>query len=54
MVENTNSLEKSPSKSFRYLEKQEENGSSKKMVCPEMPILKEKEHIARDVKEEQV
>ncbi|CAG8507768.1 23900_t:CDS:2, partial [Gigaspora rosea] len=56
IVEDTNSLEKSSSKSFRYLEKQEENGSSesvkwltKRMVRPETPISKEKERIAEDV-----
>ncbi|CAG8621249.1 6191_t:CDS:2, partial [Gigaspora rosea] len=65
MVEDTNSFVKSSGKSFQYLERHEESGSSdskegkhvcliptdmlEEMVCPEASISKEKEHIAKNV-----
>ncbi|CAG8815529.1 11629_t:CDS:2, partial [Gigaspora rosea] len=53
MVEDTNSLGRSPGKSLQYLERQEESGSSEnmleEMVRPEAPISKGKKHIAKDV-----
>ncbi|CAG8791080.1 12547_t:CDS:2, partial [Gigaspora rosea] len=54
MVEDTNSLEKSPSKSFQYLEKQEKNRSSKSMKwlmksrilsCLPRPVVKEEKRL---------
>ncbi|CAG8802110.1 23408_t:CDS:2, partial [Gigaspora rosea] len=54
MVEDTNSLGKIPSKSFRYLEKQEENRSSKSvkwltksriLLCLPRPVVKERKRV---------